>query len=518
VTAATPGSVAPFVRIATETNAIFPKTLRFEDGFAVMRDEVDLRNVQDLLTTIQNAAGEALAVDRRPKLNDRLLHRIARTDMTEIVAIRAREVLDSRGNPTVEADVILESGALGRAIVPSGASTGEHEAVELRDGDKGYYMGKGVLHAVENVESVIAPELEGMDASNQRLIDATMIALDGTPNKSKLGANAILAVSMAAARATAQTLEIPLYRYLGGANASILPTPMLNVLNGGAHADSNVDFQEFMIMPVGAERFSDALRWSAETFHTLKSVLKKKGYNTAVGDEGGFAPSLKSNNEAIDLILEAIAQAGYKPGEQIAIALDPAASEFYDSAKKKYVFKKSDKSEHSSEDMVKFWADWVRQYPIVSLEDAFAEDDWEGWKLQTDELGGKIQLVGDDIFVTNIDIFQRGVDAGIANSILIKLNQIGSVSETLDTINLARQNGYTTVISHRSGETEDSFIADFAVATGAGQIKTGSASRSDRIAKYNQLLRIEEELGPAARFLGLKALNYHGELAKKTAG
>ncbi len=339
-----------------------------------------MRSEQELLTTIQNAAGEALAVDRRPQLNDRLHHRIARTEMTEIVSIRAREVLDSRGNPTVEADVILESGAQGRAIVPSGASTGELEAVELRDGDKSHYMGKGVLHAVENVESVIAPELEGMDAANQRLIDSTMIALDGTANKSKLGANAILAVSMATARAVAQTLEIPLYRYLGGVNASILPTPMLNVLNGGAHADSNVDFQEFMIMPVGAERFSDALRWAAETFHTLKSVLKKKGYNTAVGDEGGFAPSLKSNDEAVELILEAIEQAGYKPGEQIAISLDPASSEFYDSEKKKYVFKKGDKSERSSEQMVEFYENWIRQYPIVSLEDGLAEDDWEGWK------------------------------------------------------------------------------------------------------------------------------------------
>ena len=343
--------------------------------------------------------------------------------MTEIVAIRAREVLDSRGNPTVEADVILESGALGRAIVPSGASTGEHEAVELRDGDKTHYLGKGVLQAVENVESVIAPELEGMDAANQRLIDATMIALDGTPNKGKLGANAILAVSMATARAVAQTLEIPLYRYLGGVNASILPTPMLNVLNGGAHADSNVDFQEFMIMPVGAERFSEALRWSAETFHTLKSVLKKKGYNTAVGDEGGFAPSLKSNDEAVELILEAIDQAGYKAGEQICIALDPASSEFYDKEKQKYVFKKSDKRELTSDQMVDFWANWVKQYPIVSIEDGLAEDDWAGWKLMTDKLGSRIQLVGDDLFVTNVKRLQRGIEEGVANSILIKVTR-----------------------------------------------------------------------------------------------
>ena len=435
--------------------------------------------------------------------------------MTQIELILAREVLDSRGNPTVEADVILESGARGRAAVPSGASTGEHEALELRDGDKARYAGKGVLQAVNNVNEVIAPELEGMDASDQRELDNAMLALDGTPTKSKLGANAILAVSMAAARAMADHLGVELYQYLGGFTASLLPTPMMNILNGGAHADNNVDFQEFMVMPVGASSFSEALRWGVETFHVLKGVLKKRGYSTAVGDEGGFAPSVKSNVEAIEVVLEAITQAGYKPGEQIAVALDPAASEFYDSAKKKYVFKKSDKSAHSSEQMVKFWADWVRQYPIVSLEDAFAENDWEGWKMQTAELGGKIQLVGDDIFVTNIGILQRGIDSGVANSILIKLNQIGSVSETLDAINLARQNGYTTVISHRSGETEDPFIADFAVATGAGQIKTGSASRTDRICKYNQLLRIEEELGPAARFLGLKALNYQGKPTAK---
>jgi enolase 1/2/3 len=435
--------------------------------------------------------------------------------MTEIELILAREILDSRGNPTVEADVILESGARGRAAVPSGASTGEHEAVELRDNDKSRYVGKGVLKAVDNVNEIIAPELEGLDASDQRELDTVMRELDGTPNKSKLGANAILAVSMAASRAVADHLGIELYQYLGGFTASLLPTPMMNILNGGAHADSNVDFQEFMVMPVGAPSFAEALRWGVETFHTLKGVLKKKGYNTAVGDEGGFAPSLKSNSEAIELVLEAITQAGYKPGEQIAIALDPAASEFYDKDKKKYVFKKSDKSEHSSADMVKFWADWARQYPIVSIEDGFAEDDWEGWKMMTDEVGSKIQLVGDDLFVTNVERLQRGIDAGVANSILIKVNQIGSVSETIDAINLARENGYTAVISHRSGETEDTFIADLAVATGAGQIKTGSASRTDRIAKYNQLLRIEEELGPAARFNGLKALNYHGDLARK---
>jgi len=465
--------------------------------------------LQGLLGTIRSAAGETLAVDRRPQLNDRLLHRIARTHMTEIVAVRAREVLDSRGNPTVEADVILEGGALGRAIVPSGASTGEHEAVELRDGDKSHYLGKGVLQAVANVETVIGPELEGMDAANQRLIDQTMIALDGSANKSKLGANAILAVSMAAARAVAQTLEIPLYRYLGGVNASVLPTPMLNIINGGAHADNNVDFQEFMIMPVGAERFSEALRWSVETFHTLKSVLKKKGYNTAVGDEGGFAPSLKSNTEAIEVILEAIEQSGYKPGEQIAIALDPASSEFYDKEKNKYVFKKSDKRELSSEELVSFYESWIGQYPIVSLEDGLAEDDWEGWRVLTDKLGSRIQLVGDDIFVTNLKRLQRGIEEGVANSILIKLNQIGTVTETLEAIELGARYGYTSVISHRSGETEDTFIADLAVATGAGQIKTGSCSRTDRIAKYNQLLRIEEELGSGAVYLGLESLNYN---------
>jgi enolase len=463
--------------------------------------------VQELLNTIQSAAGEDLAVDRRPQLNDRLQHRIMRSVMTEIVAISAREVLDSRGNPTVEADVILESGALGRAAVPSGASTGEHEAVELRDGDKSHYLGKGVLQAVANVETVIAPELEGMDASNQRLLDKTMIDLDGTPNKAKLGANAILAVSMAASRAVAQTLEVPLYRYLGGVNACILPTPMLNVMNGGVHADSNVDFQEFMIVPVGAESFSEAIRWATETFHTLKSVLKKKGYNTAVGDEGGFAPNLHSNAEPIELILEAIEAAGYKPGEQIAIALDPASSEFYDTEKKKYIFKKSDKRELSSEEMVAFYDNWTRQYPIISIEDGLAEDDWAGWKLLTDKIGSRIQLVGDDIFVTNTKRIQRGIEEGVANSILIKVNQIGTVTEALEAIELGRRYGYTSVISHRSGETEDTFIADLAVATGVGQIKTGSASRTDRIAKYNQLLRIEEELGSGAVYLGVESLN-----------
>jgi enolase len=371
-------------------------------------------------------------------------------------------------------------------------------------------MGKSVLTAVGNVNLPIADALQGMDVTDQRRIDDIMLELDGTPNKGKLGANAILAVSMACARAGANALKMPLYRYLGGIGANILPVPMMNILNGGAHADSNVDFQEFMAMPVGAETFSDALQWGAEVFHTLKSVLKKRGYNTAVGDEGGFAPSLKANSEAIELILEAIRQSGYEPGQDIAIALDPAASEFFDKDRGKYIFKKSDKSMKSSQDMVAFWADWVRQYPIVSLEDALAEDDWTGWRLLTDELGEKIQLVGDDLFVTNTERLSRGIAEGVANSILIKVNQIGSVSETLDAIDLARRNGYTAVISHRSGETEDTFIADLAVATGVGQIKTGSASRTDRIAKYNQLLRIEEELDESARFLGLEALNYNG--------
>jgi enolase 1/2/3 len=428
--------------------------------------------------------------------------------MSAIAEIHGREVLDSRGNPTVEAEVFLHDGSIGTAIVPSGASTGEHEAVELRDGDKHRFQGKGVLKAVENVNGEIADALEDFDAADQRALDQKMIELDGTPTKSRLGANAILAVSMAAARASAVYFDMELYRYLGGAAANLLPLPMMNILNGGAHADNNVDFQEFMVMPVGAKSFSEALRWGVEVFHTLKGVLKKRGYNTAVGDEGGFAPSVKSNVEAIEVILEAIQQAGYKPGEQIAIALDPAASEFFQDGK--YVFKKSDKSSKTSDEMVKFWAKWVKDYPIVSLEDGLSEDDWEGWQNLTKELGGKIQLVGDDIFVTNIEFLQKGIDKHVANSILIKVNQIGTVSETLDAIDLARRNGYTSVISHRSGETEDTFIADLAVATGAGQIKTGSASRTDRIAKYNQLLRIEEELGDTARFLGLKALNYKG--------
>ena len=431
--------------------------------------------------------------------------------VTNIADIHAREVLDSRGNPTVEAEVILGSGSHGRAIVPSGASTGEHEAVELRDGDKQRYLGKGVLKAVANVNGEIADALFDFDAADQRALDQKMIELDGTPTKSRLGANAILAVSMAAARAAASYFALPLYRYLGGP-ANTLPVPMMNILNGGAHADNNVDFQEFMVMPAGAKSFSEALRWGVEVFHTLKGVLKKRGYNTAVGDEGGFAPSVKSNVEAIEVVLEAIQQAGFKPGEQVAIAIDPAASEFYKDGK--YIFKKSDKSEKSSDEMIRYWAKWVKDYPFVSLEDGLSEEDWDGWQNLTKELGSKIQLVGDDIFVTNINIFDEGIKKGIANSILIKLNQIGTVSETLDAIDLGRRNGYTSVISHRSGETEDTFIADLAVATGAGQIKTGSASRTDRIAKYNQLLRIEEELGASARFLGLKALNYKGDTGR----
>jgi len=433
---------------------------------------------------------------------------------TGIVDVHAREILDSRGNPTVEAEVTLGDGSIGRAAVPSGASTGEHEAVELRDGDQHRYLGKGVQNAVSNINGKIADALQGLDASDQRRVDDTMIDLDGTPNKGKLGANSILAVSMACARAGANSMKTPLYRYLGGVGASILPVPMMNILNGGAHADSNVDFQEFMAMPVGAETFSEALQWGAEIFHTLRSVLKKRGYNTAVGDEGGFAPSLKANVEAIELILEAMKQAGFREGTDVSIALDPAASEFFDKASGKYVFKKSDKSAKSSEEMVAFWADWARQYPIVSIEDGLAEDDWKGWRLMTDELGDKIQLVGDDLFVTNTERLNRGIEEGVANSILIKVNQIGSVSETLDAIDMARRNSYTAVISHRSGETEDTFIADLAVATGVGQIKTGSASRTDRIAKYNQLLRIEEELDEGARFLGLEALNYEGGIDK----
>ncbi len=423
----------------------------------------------------------------------------------EIVKTIGREILDSRGNPTVEADVYLADGTIGRAIVPSGASTGEHEAVELRDGEKARYLGKGSRKAAENVTKVISPALAGMDAADQTAIDRKMLALDGTPNKGKLGANAILAVSMAAARASAESEATPLYRYLGGVNARVLPVPMMNVINGGAHADNSVDVQEFMIAPVGAKKFSEGLRMGVETFHTLKTVLKKRGYSTAVGDEGGFAPNLKSNEEALEVLIEAIGQAGYKPGEDIAIALDPASSEFYDKDKKKYVFKKSDKSEKTSDELAKFWAGWVEKYPIISIEDGMAEDDWDGWKKLTDALGKKIQIVGDDLFVTNTERLQQGIDKGIANSILVKVNQIGSLTETLEAMRLAASANYTSIISHRSGETEDAFIADLAVATNAGQIKTGSASRTDRIAKYNQLLRIEEELGSGAVYLGHKA-------------
>jgi enolase len=423
----------------------------------------------------------------------------------EITKIIAREILDSRGNPTVEADVYLADGSRGRAAVPSGASTGEHEAVELRDGDKSRYLGKGTLKAVKNIEDHIAPALLGQDAELQSSIDRQMIKLDGTENKSNLGANAILAVSMAVSRASAESQQTPLYRYLGGVSASLLPVPQMNILNGGAHADNSVDPQEFMIMPYGASKLSEALRWGAEIFHTLKGVLKKRGYSTSVGDEGGFAPNLKSNVEALEVVLEAITLAGYTPGDQVGIALDPAASEFYDAKKGKYVFKKSDKSEHTSEQMVEFYANWVRQYPIVSIEDGMAEDDWDGWKLMTDALGKKIQIVGDDVFVTNVERLSKGIDLGVANAILIKLNQIGTVTETLETMKMASDAGYRSVISHRSGETEDAYIADFAVATGAGQIKTGSASRTDRIAKYNQLLRIEQELGSSARFPGGRA-------------
>jgi enolase len=424
--------------------------------------------------------------------------------MAQIELIQGREILDSRGNPTVEADVILSDGSFGRAAVPSGASTGEHEAVELRDGDKNRYLGKGVLKAVDSVNTVLATELAGREASDQTGIDELMIELDGTPNKGKIGANAILAVSMAVTRASAQSAETPLYRYLGGLQARVLPVPMMNVLNGGVHADNTVDFQEFMIMPIGAESFSQALRMGVETFHTLKKVLKDRGYNTSVGDEGGFAPSLKSNVEAVEVLLEAITKAGYKPGKDISIALDPASSEMFQDGK--YVFYKSDKSKKTSEEMVKLYADWVRQYPIVSIEDGLAQDDWDGWNLLTKELGDKIQLVGDDLFVTNTTRLERGIKEGTANSILIKLNQIGTVTETIRAIELGRRHGYTSVVSHRSGETEDAFIADFVVGLGTGQIKTGSASRSDRIAKYNQLLRIEEELGDAAEFLGAAAL------------
>jgi enolase len=422
---------------------------------------------------------------------------------TTIIDVRAREILDSRGNPTIEVDVELEDGAKGRAAVPSGASTGEHEAVELRDGDPMRYNGKGVLNAVENVNEKIAEDLIGFDALDQVGVDHMMIALDGTPNKEKLGANAILGVSMAVAKAGAASKHLPLYRYLGGSNAKVLPVPMMNILNGGKHADNNVDLQEFMIVPVDAENFSEALRMGTEIFHALKGVLHKKGYNTAVGDEGGFAPSLKSNEEAIEVILQAIEKAKLKSGKEVFLALDPASSEFYEGGK--YVFAKSDKSKKSPEQMVKFYEKWVKEYPIISIEDGMAENDWEGWKMITEALGEKVQLVGDDLFVTNTEILAKGIEQGVANSILIKVNQIGTLTETFDCIEMAKRSGYSTVISHRSGETEDVTIADIAVAMNAGQIKTGSTSRTDRIAKYNQLLRIEEELDTNAIYPGMSA-------------
>jgi enolase len=425
--------------------------------------------------------------------------------LSTIIKVSGMEILDSRGNPTVEAEVFLADGNMGRAAVPSGASTGEHEAVELRDGDKSRYLGKGCLKAVENINGPIAKSIVGHDATLQAKIDQIMIDGDGTPNKSNLGANAMLAVSMATARAAAASQKTPLYRYLGGVGACVLPVPMMNILNGGAHADNSVDMQEFMIAPYGATKFSEALRMGVEVFHTLKTVLKKRGYSTAVGDEGGFAPNLKSNDEALEVVLEAITQAGYKPGEQIGIALDPAASEFYQDGV--YVFKKSDKSRRTSAEMVAYWDNWRRQYPIISIEDGMAEDDWDGWKLMTETMGKDIQLVGDDLFVTNTARLNMGIERGIANSILVKVNQIGTLTETLDAMHTAFRAGYTAMVSHRSGETEDPFIADLAVATNAGQIKTGSASRTDRIAKYNQLLRIEERLGAAAKFLGRKAFH-----------
>lgn len=419
-----------------------------------------------------------------------------------IASVQARQILDSRGNPTVEVDVITDAGVMGRAAVPSGASTGVHEAVELRDNDKDVYMGKGVLKAVNNVNTVIREELNGVYVFDQNAIDKKMIALDGTDNKGNLGANAILGVSLACARAAAEEARQPLYRYVGGVNASLLPIPMMNIINGGSHADNSIDFQEFMIMPVGANSFSDALRMGTEVFHNLKKVLKDKGYSTNVGDEGGFAPNLKSNEEAIESVLTAIEKAGYKPGKDFYIAMDAAASEFYIEKENVYHFKKSSRDKLTPAQMVDFWADWAKKYPIISIEDGLAEDDWKGWKLLSDKLGSKIQLVGDDLFVTNVNRLQKGIDKGVANSILVKVNQIGTLSETIDAVQLAQTNSYTSVMSHRSGETEDSTIADLAVALSCGQIKTGSASRSDRMAKYNQLLRIEEQLGEAARYLG----------------
>jgi enolase len=423
--------------------------------------------------------------------------------MSTIVDIHAREIIDSRGNPTVECEVCLETGIVGGAAVPSGASTGENEAVELRDGDKKRYLGKGVLKAVKNVNGVIAPAIVGREATDQTAIDNMMLELDGTATKRKLGANAILSVSLAVARAAAEDVGLPLFRYIGGANAKVLPVPMMNVLNGGAHSDAPVDIQEFMIMPKGACCFREGLRMGAEVFHALKSVLKGLGMSTNVGDEGGFAPELKNNEQALEVLIKAIKQAGYKPAKDVFIALDPAASEFYDSEKKKYVFKKSDKSKKSPAEMVEYYAQWVKKYPIISIEDGMAENDWTGWKLMTDRLGGKIQLVGDDVFVTNTKFLAKGIKMGVANSILIKVNQIGTLTETLDAIEMANRAGYTAVVSHRSGETEDTTIADISVATNAGQIKTGSMSRTDRICKYNQLLRIEEMLGSDAVYGGV---------------
>ena len=424
--------------------------------------------------------------------------------MSIITDVYAREILDSRGNPTVEVEVVLDDGSFGRAAVPSGASTGAFEAVELRDPDSARYLGKGVARAVDNVNEIIAEDVVGLDASDQRAVDAALLALDGTTNKSKLGANAILGVSLAVARAAAESTELTLYSYVGGANAHVLPVPMMNILNGGAHADNNVDLQEFMVMPVGASTFAEGLRWCAEIYHTLKKVLHTRGLATAVGDEGGFAPNLESNEAALAIIVEAISQAGYTPGEQIRIALDPASTEFYDAKRGVYVLA-GENRELTSEQMVDFYADLVERYPIVSIEDGMAEEDWDGWKLMTERLGAKIQLVGDDLFVTNTERLKRGIDMGVANSILIKLNQIGSLTETLETIEMAKCAGYTCVISHRSGETEDTTIADLSVAVNAGQIKTGAPARSDRVAKYNQLLRIEEELAESAEFLGMGA-------------
>jgi enolase len=422
--------------------------------------------------------------------------------MSFITDIYAREILDSRGNPTVEVDVITKKGTMGRASVPSGASTGAHEAVELRDGDKNRYMGRGVSKAVENVNDLISDELIGMSIFDQRDIDAAMIALDGTPNKSKLGANAILGVSLAVAKAAAQEARMPLYRYLGGVNAHVLPVPMMNILNGGSHADNSIDFQEFMIVPLGADTFSEALRMGVETFHHLKNVLKKKGYSTNVGDEGGFAPNIKSNEEAIEIVLKAIEDAGYKPGVDMMIAMDAAASEFYVESEGVYHFKKSDGKKLTSDEMVDYWATWAKKYPIFSIEDGLFEDDWSGWSKLTKKLGASTQLVGDDLFVTNTERLQRGIDEDVANSILIKVNQIGSLTETIEAVQLATRNAYTSIMSHRSGETEDTTIADLVVALNCGQIKTGSASRTDRVAKYNQLIRIEEELGENAIYPG----------------